>query len=251
MLYEIPNGIGYKVPAEHRGYQPPQTPEPFAPPPVTAAPVRAEGTVLEQAHAAMVHARNSFEKHVTTTNESRHHYTDEGFQQQLARFFDTPAAKDVDCAVTRVLQRRDNAAIQVDKIRKDLSPAGDAATELRASRLWLRTQRRLDSLDSGKLFGAATDLIANSSRAELGVLLEEIGPYLESRGVSTDWIDTAVGQAVPEYGSALAQLKKANQAATIVEYNSKALRDSFTNAATNGAYRKPLFVDAGEYDPDH
>ena len=68
--------------------------------------------------------------------------------------------------------------------------------------------------------------------------------------MTTDWIDTAVGQAVPEYASALAQLKKANQSATIVEYNSKALRDSFTNAAANGAYRKPLFVDAGEYDPD-
>ena len=82
------------------------------------------------------------------------------------------------------------------------------------------------------------------------MLLQEIGPYLESRGVTTDWIDAAVGQSVSEYGSAQKQLKKATQVATIVEYNAKALRDAFSNAS-NGAYRKPLFVDASQYDPDH
>jgi hypothetical protein len=245
----IATGWRYTTPLEQRVYRPPAEPEPFVAPRFTSSAVNVDGTVIEKADAVLTHASDSFQKHVGTTNEHRAFYTDEGFRDQIAKFSETSAVKAVDGAVTQVLERRDKAAEKVDKVRKDLSPAGDAATELRATRFWNRTQRRLDSLDSGKLFGAATDLIKNSSREELGTLLEEIAPYLESRGVTTDWIEAALGQAVPEYGSALAQLKKANQAATIVDYNAKALRDSIANAA-NGGYRKPLLVHAGQYDPD-
>jgi hypothetical protein len=241
--YELRNGVGYSTPNEQRGYTPPPTPEPFTPPRVSASAVKVDGSVVEQAHASFTHAKTAFEKFLNDI--PREHYSADGLKAQIKKFSDTDAARAVDVAVANVRDRADKATAQVEKIRKDLSPAGDAATELRATRFWNRTQRGLDSLDSGKLFGAATDLIANSSREELGVLLEEIGPYLEARGVTTDWIDTAVGQAVPEYAQATKQHQKAKQALTIAEHNAKSLRTSFDKG-----YSSSILTDARLYDPD-
>jgi hypothetical protein len=215
-------------------------------PQVTAYAAKVDGTTVEKAHAAMVHAKNSFQNHVEKTDENKHLYSGEGYRDQIAKFADTDAARAVDQAVAQVRERAEKASAQVDRLRRDLSPAGDAATELRATRFWNRTRGVLDSLESGKIFGAAQDLIRNADREQLGVLLQELPDWLTAHGHANDWLDTVVDQVVPEYGSARKQAKLAKQALLIAEQNAKTLHRSFANGQAAGA----VLAAPDEYDPD-
>jgi hypothetical protein len=202
-------------------------------------------SAVEQAHAAIVHAKNEFQKHVNDVGRHRDHYSPDGFRAQVAEFANTDAAAAVDAAVSQVRERADEAATQVDKLRRSLSSHSDAVAEMRAGRYWVRTQRILDNTGNAKLFGVAQNLITEADRAELAVLLEELPAYCESRGQSTSWLDAAVGQAVPEYGAARARLTKAQQARTVIEYNAKALHRGFAEG------RPPtVLADPARYDPD-
>jgi hypothetical protein len=240
--YELPNGIGYRPPAEDRVYSPPTEPETFTAPRVTASAVKVDGSVIEQAHAAFTNAKTAFEKFLNDI--PREHYSADGLTAQIKKFAATDAARAVDTAVANVRDRADAAAKQVEKIKRDLSPHGDTAAELRATRFWDRTQPLLDNAKEGA-FGRAQKLIANANREELGTLLQELPAYLEALGQPANWIDTAVGQVVPEYGQATTKHKKAQQALTIAEYNAKSLRTSFDRG-----YSSSILTDARQYDPD-
>ncbi|MGO8768853.1 hypothetical protein [Mycobacterium sp.] len=144
-----------------------------------------------------------------------------------------------------VRQRRDKAQSEVDAIRRGLSPDGDVAAELRASRYWDRSRRILDSLDSGKLLGASQELLSTAHRAELATLLTELGPYFTSRGQATKWIEPAVARIVPEFGRAREQLAKADQALQVITYNAAALGRGFNQGRPPTA-----LADPHRYDPD-
>lgn len=163
----------------------------------TSPAVTASGSAVEQAHGAIVHAKNEFQKHINAVERDRHQYSPDGFHSHVAGFASTDAAKAVDAAVSQVQERVKTAADQVDRMRSDLSPQGDVGAEMRAGRQWSRTQRILDSTANAKLFGIAQKIVTGADRAELGVLLEELPPYFESRGQRSDWLDTAVGQVAP------------------------------------------------------
>ena len=243
--WELPNGIGYAPEPEQRMYRPPVAPEPFVAPRVTASAVNASGTPVERAHAAITHAQQQFKKHVAATNETREHYSDAGYQAQLDRFQHTEAAKDIDRAVESVQARRDSAAAQVEKIRRELSPNGSTDAELRATRYTARIIRQLDSKDSGELFGAADELIQQAIREELGVLLQELGPYLKSRGSSTDWIDAKLDQLIPEYRKARRQLGDADKALQMIKFNAGSVRRLFSSPG-----HRPVLTDPRIHDPD-
>jgi hypothetical protein len=202
-------------------------------------------SVVAQAHTAMVDAKRRFERHIKAVHQHRDHYTPDGFSAQIAEFASTDAAAAVDMAVSQVRERVEEAAAQVDTLRRDLSPHSDTATELRATRYWDRTRRILDNLGSGKLFGVAQDLISKADRAELSTLLQELPAYLQARGQTNTWIDAAVAKVVPEYGRAREQLTKAEQALQITEFNAKALRHSFTQGRPPNVLANPY-----NYDPD-
>lgn len=264
MEYEVLNGIGWRPDAEQRGYTPPPVPEPFAPPPVAARTANVGGTTLEQAHAAMVNAKNEFQKHINKTNEDRTHYTDEGYRGQIARFRDTDAAKAVDAAVTSMRARRDQAEARVNEIRRGLTQPGDAAQESRNSRYWDRTKAVLDATDRGRLRSAAEELLASADRAQLSVLAEELTPYLKSKGQVTEVVDKATGakrdlldlaldRVAPELGAARAQLTKANNAVLFVEKNARALQNGFDQGRPPSVLSDPFagrFGNTAKYDPD-
>ncbi len=213
--------------------------------------MKVEGTVLEQAHASITHAQRRFQEHLDTTHANANHYTSEGLQHQIAAFQNTAAARSVDTAEQQVTARRDQAQAQLDKVCKDLSPNGDAAAESRATRYWHRTERLLDSLKDGARFGTAQELVKTETREELGVLLQELPTYLKSCGVSTDWIDGVVGQAVPEYARAKTQLQKADAAVTFVRQNANSLRRAFKDGRANSIVLADPFSDPRRsYDPD-
>jgi hypothetical protein len=171
-------------------------------------------------------------------------YSGDGHAKAV-RSFDTAS---IDDAVAQIRQRAEDAAQEVGRIRRGLSPGGDIAAELRASRYWNRAARTLDAAGPGQLTTAATNLVVSADRAELGTLLQELGPYLSSRGQPTDWIDDAVADKVPEYRTGRRKLAKSDQSRTIVEYNARALRNAVERA--HEGYRQPYFVAIDRYDPD-
>ena len=216
----------------------------YQPAQVTARAANVSGTAIEQAHTMMINAKAQFEKHLDGIQRDR--YSAEGLREQIANFAETDAARAVNTAVEQVRQRRDQAQTQSDKVRRELSPDGDTAAELRAARSWDRTQRLLDNTKGEAVALAAQGLMASADRREFGVLLQELPAYLAARGQNADWIDDAVSQLVPEYGSARVQLTKAQQACIIAERNAKSLRASFTQ----GRSATVLVDPRGKYDPD-
>jgi hypothetical protein len=229
-------------------YVRPDRADDYRPRPVQARAVTADGSTVEQAQAALTNAQKAFEQHISAIPAE--HYSADGLRQQINNFSDTDAARAVDTAVDKVRQRRDTAAEQIDTIRRDLSPDGDAAAEQRATRYWNRVKSVLDSrTDTGQTFKASEQALAGASRAELGVLLQELPSYLEARGQTADWIDAAVDQHVPELAKARSQHARAEKAYILTQHNAKVLHDRFAIAAP-AAYRKPPIVDARAHDPD-
>jgi len=203
----------------------------------------ADRSVVEQAHTTMTRAKAQFERHLRGIERSR--YSAEGLRSEISSFASTDDARAVDQAVDQVRQRRDQAQAEVDQIRRGLSPDGDVAAELRASRYWDRSRRILDNLDSGKLLGAAQELLSTADRSELATLLTELGPYFTSRGQTTKWIEPTVARIVPEFGCARERLAEADKALQVVTYNAAALGRGFTEG------RPPaVLADPGKYDPD-
>lgn len=205
-----------------------------APPPPDTLAVLANKTIAD--------TEKRFRQHLAGIHRGDH--SDDGHFKAV-RSFDTTG---IDDAVAQVRQRAEDAAQEVSRIRRGLSPDGDVAGELRATRYWNRTAHALDTAEPGRLITAARNLVADADRAELGTLLQELGPYLSSRKQPTDWIDDVVADKVPEYASARKKLVKARQSATIVESNARALRNAVDRA--HEGYRSPQFVAVDRYDPD-
>ena len=256
-------GAGNQLFPYRPGYNPPdRRVDPEHHFPLTAPAVKVEGSVVERAHAAFENAATQFEKHLATVNMEI--YTDEGARQRINEFTRTDAAKAVDAELDNVRQRRDDAAARIEHLKRELSPPGDPATELRNTRYWDRTVKMLDSIDDDtRLPDMANELIAKANRAELGVLLEELEPYMQARVQKFDSprvrgqlidgyrgaIEAATARAVPEYDKVKRQLTRAEQALTIATFNADSIRKQFA-LATPGAYRRPTFVDSRKYDPD-
>jgi hypothetical protein len=212
---------------------------------ITSRPSVTSPSVIEQAHHAMTLARSEFSKHVKDIQRERHRYSADGFQAEVAAFAKTPVAAAVDEAVSRVQQRAEEAATQVDELRRDISVPHDSVAEMRAGRYWARTRRVLDDAGNGKVVSAVQKLLADADPSERGVLCEELSPYLQSRGLPSGWLEDALGEVVPEYGAARTRLTKAQQARSVVEYNAKMLRKGFTEG------RLPAtLADPHGYDPD-
>jgi hypothetical protein len=225
-------------------------------------PPSTDGTVTEQVNTAFPHAESMFHKYVNRIDTSK--FTPEGLQEVIAQFTGTDSGKGVDTAVDKARELRANAAARVEHLRRELSPPGDTATELRNTRFWDRAVRILDNIsDSARLPAVADELIAKADRAQLGVLLAELGPYMQARveglpGLSqeqrrrliegyTKSIEAATDNVAPEYGKAKRQLSQAEKVFQITEFNAQSLRKLFT--AAPGSYR-PVLVDPRQYDPD-
>jgi hypothetical protein len=221
-----------------------------------------EGTITDQAHNAVEHCQKMFHKYLDRIDTSK--YTPEGVQDVIAQFAKTDAGKGFEAAVARVEENRAQAAARVEHLRRELSPAGDTATELRNTRYWDSTLRILDNVkDPGRLTSVAEELISKADRTQLGVLLNQLGPYMQARSETianltpenrrrildgyTQAIEAATDKVVPEYAKSKRRLSQAEKVSQITKYNADSMRKLFTSAP--GSYR-PVFVDPRQYDPD-
>lgn len=214
------------------------------PQPVKVRAAKTEGTVVEQAHAAITHAYNEFGKHLKSVESNKHRYSTDGYREQIDAFNNTDAVKAIDDHVDRVRTRRDEAQKEADAAFRNLSTNGDAAAESRATRYWNRSQRLLDSTKGDKL-GVARDLVAKASREELGTLLQELPAYLQSVGSPSSWIDSEVATVVPEYSAAKAKLSRAEQSLQLITADASRIKQGFVARRISVPPSDP-----SKYDPD-
>lgn len=206
-------------------------------------------SAIGKAQQALDAVAGQFEKYLGSLKPER--FSPDGLRQEIQRFADTDAGRTIDAAEKLAVQRRDNARENLDAVRRQLSPDGDVAAELRATRYWNRAQRILDNTAEGKLSHAAAELIDSASPAELGTLLQELVPYLTSRGIAgTALVEVALTNKAPEYARAQRKLRDAERAAATIRYNANALRDRIRNTAAPAGYRRPHMVNAATHDPD-
>jgi hypothetical protein len=215
-------------------------------PPMTTPTTQTDATPVDAAQTAITRAANEFERHLANIQPGDY-YTSEGMQKKIGEFTQSDAARNVDSAVAAVRDRADKAQARVEEIRRGLSPYGDTAAELRATRYWTSAARILDTAKD--VNGAAQSLVADADRTQLGVLMRELPNYLKSRGLTGNWIDPVIEQKVPELHAARTQARQAQRARDVIEHNAAALQQQY-GLANPAVYRRPIIVDVDKYDPD-
>ncbi|SRX94088.1 hypothetical protein [Nocardia brasiliensis ATCC 700358] [Mycobacterium shimoidei] len=80
----------------------------------------------------------------------------------------------------------------------DARVVDDVAAKLAAQSYWHRKERALDSIkDTPKTIQAVRDLISTADDTQVAVLAEELGDYLASRSMPTDWLPDALAAKLP------------------------------------------------------
>jgi hypothetical protein len=201
-------------------------------------------------HETIEKVTTQFEKYLGTIDPN--HYTADGMRAAIDRFADTDAGRAIDTAVTEATSVRDEAIAAVERERSALVPIGDAAQESRNARYWERTRRILDSKkDLGAVTPMVTKLIDEADPSELGVLLDEMKPYLAARGIpSAALIESGIRAKAPQYAKAIQRVPIAEKALQMTQYNAQALRTRMKNTAHPAAWQRPKFVDDRKFDPN-
>lgn len=201
---------------------------------------------VAQAHAAIVNADKAYRQHREAVQQSASQYSPQGLVDAVRQFADSDEAKAAQDAVQQVRQRAEQAKQDRDKIRGGLRPADDAASQVAAQRFWDRRSRVLDGLKPERVPAVVANFMKEASPQELSVLMQELPDYLESRGQSSEYLDASLRDRLPEYARATEQLKKAEQARTIIEHGAARLQQAWSE----GTPAPGLPIDPSRYDPD-
>lgn len=219
---------------------------------------RADSTVFQRAWAEAQNAAEKLDAYLGSLTPliDDQRYTEANIREHIAAFANTPAGKATEASLQAVQKMADDAQAAAVQARQNLMQPGDSAAELRNTRYWNRVERTLDNTKSGSYTAAVDALIADASPDEIGVLMQELPSYLQTKGLhDTSWIDDLIGQKVPEYGAAQRRAVAAQQARTIAERNAKALRDRYSSAyptrKTPGQRTSlPMVFPDKQYDPE-
>lgn len=147
---------------------------------------------------------------------------------------------------TSVADWLDRATSDVSKARTAImTPQPGTATdqllaETRAVRAWDRLRRTLDAADEPTALFKGLAAVKSASGDDLRVIVEELGPYLEDRGVDRvpQQIDDALADSNADYGRAKAYLTAAQQTSAWLQAAAATIRDhvmSIVPGASNAA----------------
>lgn len=209
------------------------------PPPTTPALPFTNGTAVQNAQGADSHARNEFDRYRRTLPAS-------GLVEGGRQFANTPAARAADNTADAVGARLAAAQARHDQIisRLRVDPS-DAAAQTSAFRWWQRTKPLLDKETGSGLMTAISKIIDDASPDVLAAAVEELGPYVESRGQTGAYFDNLLASKLPELAAARDEVGTLTKAKDIVNHN----RDSL-HAAYQRGYQPPPPVRADPYDVD-
>jgi hypothetical protein len=202
-------------------------------------------TVVSQAFSAINKIRDVHRNYVDAV-ENNDGLDDMARQDAIAAFANSAEAQYLDSVQSAIHNRVTQARTDYQQHLDSLSPEGDTAQELRNNRAWERERRKLDATENGSLaLSLAKNAIENADPATLGVLLQEVPSYLESRNVPTDWVQPVVTQRIPELGEKMARVQQAQRAQAVVDYDIAALRQGFQKG-----HAPTQLVNPSKYDPD-
>jgi hypothetical protein len=259
----------YTINDEQRGGSRPPLDQPCEPPRMTIGgravpefgpmdtppPTLASGdTPIQVAYNTLQRTNRALADHLDAVNRQRDMLSPDGQKAMIAAFADSPDARAVDLVEQLATDRKAQAQARYDQERAALSREGDAAEEMRAGRFWDREKAMLDRQDSGTLAAKARhELIkASATPAELSVLVDELVPYLESRGAPTEWVEPILAQVVPALASAKAELTVAQQGKTVISQAASFVRNGIEKGCPAAALDQldPRKIRSRNVDPD-
>jgi hypothetical protein len=234
---------GY-VPPSHSSQSERQAPPSRPTPPPASAPATGPTAMpeLDDADLAIATCANEFARHVS--NLQTRGLTQAGVQEAIARFGNSPEATAMDQAVARL----DGAAADAQKKLNDALGAvstndDSAAQQTRNSRVWDRAHAGLEiAAKNGRLVEAVTKLMQSAAPADLPVLKEELGPFLEQRKIPSKFLNAFMTQRVPAVSDAQRQADLAKTAAQIMTANRDLVRKSIATTPSPEAFRRPQFI---------
>jgi hypothetical protein len=239
----FPLEAGYVSPQRNSQSERQSPPSRPIPPPVPAPVAGPTGMhELDDADLAITACANEFARHVS--NLETRSLTQAGVQEAIARFGNSPEAVALDQAVDRL----DGAAADAQKKLDDALGAvntGDdsAAQQTRNSRVWDRERAGLEmAAKNGRLINAVTDLMQRAAPADLPVLKEELGPFLEQRKLPSNILDKLAAQRVPAVSDAQRQATITAKAALVMKANRDMVRKSIATTPSPEAFRRPQFI---------
>ena len=202
-------------------------------------------TVAARAENVLHQVNAKLAEHMRYIATVQNLYSDEGLRTQVAAFSETQAARTVEVHAAEVNDRVAEAAARPQAVLDSLVHHGDAAEEARNARFWDRSVRQLDAAPKGEIHQVARRIIAGAKADELGVVVAEIGPYLQSRNVGDAWLDTALQERVPALAQARREAHNAEMMRQVLSYSFKKIREGI-------AAGRPVTVipSAAEFDPD-
>jgi hypothetical protein len=190
---------------------------------------------------AGLHAYNESYAAFHAQQGSREDLTPEQIQRALKEF-DTSPLDDFERVSENRVTQADQAYQQVIKTK---AAAVDNDSYMRVRD---RLHDKLEHSDSP--VSTAQEVIANAPAEELGVVLQEVHPWLENRGHSADFVPAALNQnpAAADVKAAAEALTRAKQSAVIAHQTARQIR----TAVQNGSPAQHLMSveDAARYDPD-
>lgn len=207
-------------------------------------PVSVDGTTpIGLAQATIEQSLDAYSYEIDALDRSR--YSPEGLNDRLKEIGKGPleAISHAENVATQTLR---TAEQQREQVLQSLSPNGDTAAELRATRQWARDKAILDAASDGGLTQVAANMLRTSTVEQLGVRLQEMDAYLTARGARADFINPVAAQVSPEYGQAIERVNRAEQSAAVIKSNARRAAEHIRQ----GTKVVVPLVDARAYDPD-
>jgi hypothetical protein len=208
--------------------------------PPAQQPAQQPPTVAETVHQGMMTYNRSYAAyHAQEAN--REDLTPEAIQRNLKSFDTTPLDE-----LEKVAQDR---ATLAEQAYQDAVKAKAAAVD---NDSYIRVRDRLhDKLEhADSPVSAAQEVIANAPPQELGVILQEVGPWLENRGHTADFVPAALNQnpAAADVKAAAEAVRLARQSEVIAHQTARAIRTGIQNGSPARHFISAEA--AAKYDPD-
>lgn len=160
-------------------------------------------------------------------------------------FMDAPAMQQLSPTLRAVEADTDQAGKHLTEVVNNTRVTPE--NEARANRVWGNALRVLDAKsDLSQVVDAARKLVAGAGD-DLPVFVESLGPYLESRGVPTDWLAIAYADAIPGLAEAHAEARRKTKALAIVRSNHDRLTNAVAKDHPAPHLLNPTTVDGSAY----
>lgn len=160
-------------------------------------------------------------------------------------FSDAPAMQQLLPTLRAVEADADQAGKGVTEVVNGTRVTPD--NEARANRVWQNAVRVLDAKSNpAQVADAARKLVANAGD-DLPVIVESLGPYLESRSVPTDWLADAYADAIPGLSDAHAEAARKTKQLAIVRSNHQRLTSAVAKDLAAPQLLDPTKVDGSAY----